>query len=502
MSGPSNPAFIANRLKAAEAIGVACGILVVAISGAVLVGGWLVGSVNLTRLHADWAAMAPSTSLCFLFTGAAILIGTRSPGTRNDCWLMALSAGIWTVVLCAVILPQIGVQIIGLLLGRHVITDARMSPATALCFQLAAISIFSLSFRSRISGQIMVAAASIGVLLSTIAVVGYVFSVRALYSVWIFKAMALHTALVFLVAFSGLLCLRPDVGWPAVLLGPGQGSDSARRLLPLMIVVPMGLCFAAYRLVDAGLAEGGFMLSVVGVSVAVLLGASVLYNATLVNDQAARLAVTQHQLQISLRDRELLLREVNHRVKNNLAQIHSMLRLQGRRANDTVTREALADAARRVIALGTLHKILLANDSPSKLSAKEYIEKLCGSIDESLPIKERGIAVRLDLEDVGIGMDQAIALGMILNELLTNAVKHAFPEGNGEILIKVGATEGGWHHLAVTDNGKGFDPSLAMSGSNAGMKIIRSMVAQMRGQMSVESRHGARFDILFPSERS
>ena len=194
-----------------------------------------------------------------------------------------------------------------------------------------------------------------------------------------------------------------------------------------------------------------------------------------------------------LEERELLLRELNHRMKNNFQMVASLLELQRNRAKNEHEKSALAEALNRVMGIAQAHRNLYASgEDVSSIDVGAYLTDLCGHLADAL---FGGRMIRLDCraQSASMGRDRAVALGLIVNELVTNAAKHAFEEGVGG-LIEVEFTEiaGGWR-LAVRDDGKGLPADYARSKRGLGRGLVDGFSRQAKAVMTVEKGPGASF---------
>jgi two-component sensor histidine kinase len=181
-----------------------------------------------------------------------------------------------------------------------------------------------------------------------------------------------------------------------------------------------------------------------------------------------------------------LLQELSHRIKNNLQIIVSMVSLEARSQKTRDGKIALESVSHRIAALGRLYAALGETDSVEEVDADTYLETLCRNLIESVQ-KENDIAIALktDIERERLPADRAIPLGLIVNELVTNAVKYAFPsETSGSILVALKRSPGELR-LTVADDGKGVDPRRTDSGS--GGRLVEALARQLGGRIERES---------------
>ena len=206
----------------------------------------------------------------------------------------------------------------------------------------------------------------------------------------------------------------------------------------------------------------------------------------------------QARIEDALAEKETLLREVYHRVKNNLQVIQSLLSLQRRSLPSGPARAAIEDAVLRVKAMALVHEMLYQSGNLAAVSLPVYTRDLLKQIAEASGADRRKIALHADIQDVSIDLDNAVPFGLLLNELVTNCLKHAFPEDRpGDVQISlVPVAEG--TVLTVADNGIGFPEGLSAldGGATMGLKLAGSLAKQLGGSLSVSSVKGTIFTVL------
>ena len=207
-------------------------------------------------------------------------------------------------------------------------------------------------------------------------------------------------------------------------------------------------------------------------------------------------------LRSSLAEKESLLKEVHHRVKNNLQIISSLLNLQGRKTKSPEALGFLQDTQNRVRSMALLHETLYQSSNLAKVDFPRYVRSICTHLARSCADDAIGIRLRQDIADVALDMDQAIPAGLIISELVTNAFKHAFPtRTEGEISVELQAS--GEQHLVlrVSDNGVGFPAETrSQSSETLGLILVRNLSRQLDGQLSITGEQGSVFEIVFPAQ--
>ena len=208
----------------------------------------------------------------------------------------------------------------------------------------------------------------------------------------------------------------------------------------------------------------------------------------------------EKQIKTSLKEKEILLREIHHRVKNNLAVISSLLSMQANIVPDRVANLALQESQSRVNAMALIHETLHQSESLALVHLDRYVKGLIGNIVTALDGITGCINFEIDVRDVNLEINQAIPCGLIINELVTNALKHAFVDGqNGMVRITAGYTEESVVKLTVSDNGTGFSKDLDWKKSKSlGLRLISLMVDQLHGNMNIKNNQGADITIKWP----
>lgn len=197
---------------------------------------------------------------------------------------------------------------------------------------------------------------------------------------------------------------------------------------------------------------------------------------------------------------ETLMRELHHRVKNNLQVVSSLLNLQSNRIEDDTARDALEQGKSRVDAMAMIHQKLYMDEVGASINMTDYLQSLCLSLAASYGHVSSSVQVEVLLADTKIDIDKAIPVGLIVNELVTNAFKYAFSNTTAP-LVRVSMTlSGNQVKLVVADNGSGFDPALIGSKKESfGMKLVNMLVAQLKGKMTTEQNNGAVFTVIYKS---
>ena len=206
----------------------------------------------------------------------------------------------------------------------------------------------------------------------------------------------------------------------------------------------------------------------------------------------------EKELRIALQEKEILLREIHHRVKNNLQVISSLLYLQERYIEDERYKYIFKDTRNRIKSMALIHDRLCHSPNLSNINFAEYIKDTANTLLQSYKTPDK-IILSIDVEDIVISIESAVPCGLILNELISNSLKHAFPEGKeGEIQLSFYRSAAGLITLMVSDNGVGFPNDFDFKDSKSlGMKLINLLVHQINGTLELDRTGGTSFKISF-----
>jgi len=264
--------------------------------------------------------------------------------------------------------------------------------------------------------------------------------------------------------------------------------DGVQRIVGFRHIRDLGLVVFATISLDAVLANlwnSIFIVSALLAPIALALFFGALLTAKLLRDSAK----TQARLAAAVAQNEVLFREIHHRVKNNLQSVASLLQMQ------PIPREIKADMGQRIAAMSAVHEHIYRSNDFAQVRVKEYLTTLVENIRAGADPK---VTVVTSLEDLAVDKDAATPLGLILNEVVANAFKHAFSDGReGRISVQL-AHRGEEAQLTVEDNGVGFDPDLPAKG--IGRRLIKALTAQLGGEsgFSNTAGGGSRFVLTFP----
>jgi two-component sensor histidine kinase len=215
---------------------------------------------------------------------------------------------------------------------------------------------------------------------------------------------------------------------------------------------------------------------------------------------AQKLAETK--LKVSLAEKEVLLREIHHRVKNNLQMISSLLSLKVRSIQDPQMLAPLIESQHRIHTMALIHEKLYSATNLAQIDFAEYVHSLAADLFRSAMVASN-VSLQTEVARIELPVDTVISCGLIINELVANAIKHAFPTGQpGGVLIRFTADPNDRYTLTVQDNGIGLPADLELDRSpSLGLRLVCALTNKLRGTIELERHHGTCFRITFSSSR-
>lgn len=204
------------------------------------------------------------------------------------------------------------------------------------------------------------------------------------------------------------------------------------------------------------------------------------------------------QLKASLKEKEVLLKEIHHRVKNNLQVISSLLRLQAGYIKDEQALDIFRDSQNRVRAMAMIHENLYQSNDLARIEFSDYLRNLTNNLIRSYAIN-RNIKIKLNVDQILLRIDTAIPCGLIINELVSNSIKHGFINSEqGEIYVEFLVLETGKYSLTVSDNGVGFTEDIELrKNQSLGLQLVWNLVEQLEGSIAFHTKSGTLFAITF-----
>ncbi len=211
---------------------------------------------------------------------------------------------------------------------------------------------------------------------------------------------------------------------------------------------------------------------------------------------------TETQILATLRDKEMLLKEVHHRVKNNLQVVCSLLYLQSVNVDDPGLRQALIESRNRVMSMALIHERLYKSKDISTIDFGQYIKELATDIFYSFGIEDDKIRHVINSHNICLSIDTAIPCGLIINELVTNALKHGFTDNvSGEIRIDMSAKGNNTLMLVVSDNGVGIPQDIDNNTASLGLRLVRTLTEQLDGTLEINRDNGTEFRVTFREQK-
>ena len=207
----------------------------------------------------------------------------------------------------------------------------------------------------------------------------------------------------------------------------------------------------------------------------------------------------EEQIQASLREKEVLLREIHHRVKNNLQVIYSLLRLQSKLVTDPKASALFKDSQARVKAMALVHETLWQSKNLSRIDMSEYSRTLTRRLFESYGISSDTLGLNLNIAPVSFSMETAVSCGQLINELVSNCLKHAFPNGRtGDVTVELLSNGNDTYLLTVSDNGVGLPPDFEVGKAESlGWQLVPMLVEQLNGTFELQESAGTTVRLTF-----
>ncbi|MDQ3139382.1 MAG: sensor histidine kinase [Pseudomonadota bacterium] len=201
-------------------------------------------------------------------------------------------------------------------------------------------------------------------------------------------------------------------------------------------------------------------------------------------------AAVEDALRVSNARLESLLKEVNHRVSNSLQMVSAFVHLQAKALPDESARMALKDTERRIQAIAQVHRRLYTSDDVDSVAMDEYLAALVEELQETWSTSNAPRPIRLDAEQLRLHPDKAVSLGVIVNELVSNACKYAYGDDvAGEVRVRFGRSDGDHFHLIVEDDGIGLTPGAAPRGSGLGSRLVLAMAKSLASNLDYDPAH-------------
>jgi two-component sensor histidine kinase/DNA-binding response OmpR family regulator len=210
------------------------------------------------------------------------------------------------------------------------------------------------------------------------------------------------------------------------------------------------------------------------------------------------------QIEAALREKEALLRELFHRVKNNLQVVSSLLNLQSESLTDEQAIEMFRESRHRIHSMALIHERLYQAKDLARINIEQYVHDLASELFFAYGVsaEQIGLVVEINTDGAIMDIEKAVPVGLIINELLTNALKYAFPEGRaGKLTVRIEPLPGDMLKMTVADDGVGLPPGIDVNDpATLGLQLVSTLAEQLRGRLEARSQSGTAFSITFPKE--
>ncbi|MBL8011249.1 MAG: ATP-binding protein [Flavobacteriales bacterium] len=287
---------------------------------------------------------------------------------------------------------------------------------------------------------------------------------------------------------SALAQLRQYIQWKDTL---DERSDAA-AILALERRASEALSRAELEHRAAVIARQRAQLILIGAAVLLLAAIVLALWSVLRRERRHRLALADRTriVEEALHAKGLLVREIHHRVKNNLQIVSGLLRVQLRTIKDPAARTAVRDGLDRIRSMSLIHQDLYPHDGVQGIEMAPYVERLAQGLRRSHAVEEHRVTLHLDVQPLWLDVDTAIPLGLVINELITNALKHAFPDGRpGRITVSLKEEQGALV-LSVADDGVGLPEPLPAGGDGSGLVLVRTFAEKLKAEQQVRTGPG------------
>jgi two-component sensor histidine kinase len=316
--------------------------------------------------------------------------------------------------------------------------------------------------------------------------------------------------------------LAEKYAWQSVIEGPELDSAEKSYMIAegikTLLLIPLVFQESIVGLIEASDSQDQRVFSDRKVSLAQMLSTQVaagIENARLYRrseEEIVRRIEVEEQLRTSLEEKEVLLKEIHHRVKNNLQTVSSILNLQSRNIDNPVVLAVFRDSQARVRTMAMIHEKLYRSDDLNRINFAEYGHSLASYLIRSYQIPSRMVYLRMEPSQVRLSIDSAVPCGLIINELVTNSLKYAFPPDNpdqpatmtgkqrDEIHIALTPTSDEQLCLIVSDNGVGFPKEIDFRETQSlGLRLVMTLTDQLGGTISLANKDGTCWEIIFPA---
>lgn len=219
-----------------------------------------------------------------------------------------------------------------------------------------------------------------------------------------------------------------------------------------------------------------------------------------IQDVNETLVTRNSELENVIKEKEVLFKEVHHRVKNNLQVVTSLLRLQSRHVEDPVSKKLFKNCQYRIKSMSMIHEMLYKSQDISKINYSNYIQKLISGLVVSMKGEAHNITLSIEVPEIRLDINTSIPLGLLINEIITNALKYGIPRDSlGHIYLKMTKTEDQRLKIVIGDDGLGFADEVNFETTNSlGLKLINKLTTQLKGSIEkLKDKKGTHYILLF-----
>jgi len=217
-----------------------------------------------------------------------------------------------------------------------------------------------------------------------------------------------------------------------------------------------------------------------------------------IGNDITRIKNAERFLKDSLQEKKILLKEIHHRVKNNLQVVSGLMNLQSMFVKDPKAKEIFKESENRIVSMSLIHEYLHRSTALAKVSCRAYIQDLTDSLYRSYNIHGKKIGLEVDIEDFELSLDTSVPCGLIINELVTNALIHAFPENkSGLVTVTFRLREDGRCSLTVRDNGIGMSEAELEKKRSLGLKLVWLLAEQLNADLDFSGKGGTSISLTF-----
>ncbi len=383
----------------------------------------------------------------------------------------------------------------------HIISG-RMSPATSISFLLtAAGNIISTKYPNKQLSKVYYVLVFSVLIIALISLVSFFLFIPVENKALFIQTMSLPTTLLFL-SFSIILMFRkPSVSFKRIMNFKSLGSKVFWKFCPIVIIVPILVSYLLLYIFDAIGVNIDFGIAL-STNIFILLSFTHLIYLSIELNNSERLKLILEQQIGVLKENEIrrsLLQETHHRVKNNFQIVNSVLGLQANKSENVELKSIISDCQSRIRAIATLHESIYLNGDFKVVKLSFFLKSIVSNII-GITERQKKINLEFDVPDIDMNMKFAMPLGLIVNEIVTNSLKHGFTETvRGTIFLKLESIGENHYKFIVGDDGKGCSHMAKelMNPSHMGSELITVFTEQLNGEISILENEGLVYQLVF-----